>query len=33
MHELPLANAKLLALFVFIATLAGWGLDYASGNK
>jgi adenylate cyclase len=33
MHELPLANAKLLALFVLIAVLAGWGLDYASGNK
>ncbi|MGR8934824.1 MAG: adenylate/guanylate cyclase domain-containing protein [Gammaproteobacteria bacterium] len=33
MHELPLANAKLLALFVFVAALCGWVLDYAAGNK
>jgi adenylate cyclase len=33
MHDLPLANAKLLVLFVLLAALSGWGLDYATGNK
>lgn len=33
MHELPLANAKLLALFVCIAALSGGLLDYVTGNK
>lgn len=33
MHQLPLANAKLLILFVFLAALSGWLLDYTTGNK
>lgn len=33
MHELPLANAKLLALFIFLATLSGWTIDYFSAGK